>query len=95
MRGLPDIGGIRARVHGRVQGVGFRYATLRFAEARQIRGWVRNHHDGSVEVVARGNALQIDELQTWLAIGPPGARVDGVEYLSPIDVTEDRFEIRP
>ena len=40
--------GIRIRVSGRVQGVFFRNWTIDEAEARDIRGWVRNRPDGSV-----------------------------------------------
>ncbi|HEY7509386.1 MAG TPA: acylphosphatase, partial [Vicinamibacteria bacterium] len=39
-------------VHGRVQGVGYRYFVQREADARGVTGFVRNLPDGSVEVVA-------------------------------------------
>ena len=42
-------------VHGRVQGVGFRFWTLRMAEQRGVSGWVRNRLDGTVEVHAEGD----------------------------------------
>jgi acylphosphatase len=43
---------VRVVFTGRVQGVGFRYTTARLAQEFEIRGWVRNEFDGSVELVA-------------------------------------------
>jgi acylphosphatase len=50
------------RVHysGRVQGVGFRYTTERMAADYPIDGYVKNLPDGAVEVVAEGEAKQVD-----------------------------------
>ncbi len=39
---------------GMVQGVGFRYQTERVARSFDVTGYVRNTHDGHVEVVAEG-----------------------------------------
>ena len=44
----------QAIVRGRVQGVGFRYTSLRMAGRSEITGFVRNLPDGSVEMVAQG-----------------------------------------
>ena len=66
-------------VHGRVQGVGFRYAASRTARKLKLTGWVRNQPDGSVEIVAEGPASSIKKFETWLESGPPGARVSRVE----------------
>ena len=41
-------------MHGFVQGVGFRFATAREAESRNVAGWVRNRPDGTVEAVFEG-----------------------------------------
>ena len=45
---------------GDVQGVGFRYTACRVAEGYGIAGYVRNLSDGSVEVVAEGDGVEID-----------------------------------
>ena len=68
------------RVTGRVQGVGFRAATVRQAHLAGITGWVRNAADGSVEVLIQGNAEQVDRMLSWLHRGPPAARVDEVSH---------------
>lgn len=66
-------------VRGRVQGVWFRASTREQAERLGLRGFVRNLDDGRVEVLAAGEAGAIETLARWLAHGPAGARVDGVE----------------
>ncbi len=66
-------------VQCRVQGVGFRWFVLRQAEALGLVGWVRNQDDGSVEVVARGAAAAMGQMEEALRHGPSGARVSHVE----------------
>ena len=63
------------RIAGRVQGVGFRYATMVEAEARRLRGWGRNLPDGRVEVVAEGTTPAVTGLVDWCRNGPRHARV--------------------
>lgn len=67
------------RVRGRVQGVGFRYFVEHSAKALDIRGWVRNVDDGSVEVYALGTARQLADLAGELWRGPRWAEVRGVD----------------
>lgn len=69
----------KAWVHGRVQGVGFRYSTQAEARTLGVLGYARNLDDGSVEVLAWGEAEQVEALIAWLkAGGPRSARVDKV-----------------
>ena len=65
-------------VRGRVQGVGFRWFVEREAHILGIGGWVRNNHDGSVEVLAQGTPDQLAGLYSKLRQGPRAARVDDV-----------------
>lgn len=68
-----------AWVHGSVQGVGFRYTTQHEAQRLGLSGYARNLDDGSVEVVACGEAENVNKLIEWLkAGGPRSARVDKV-----------------
>ena len=69
---------VRCIVSGRVQGVYFRASTVAEAERLQLRGWARNLDDGTVEVVACGDAAAVSRLAGWLWHGPPAARVVGV-----------------
>jgi len=67
---------VQLKITGRVQGVGFRWATQAAAERLGITGWVRNAEDGAVEAVAEGDADSIVQFVAWCRSGPPGARVD-------------------
>ena len=69
----------RYLVRGRVQGVGFRWFVEREAHMLGIAGWVRNNHDGSVEVMAQGTRDQLSGFHARLREGPRAARVDAVE----------------
>ncbi len=69
----------RYMVRGRVQGVGFRWFVEREAHLLKIAGWVRNNHDGTVEVFAQGTRDQLLGLHSRLREGPRAARVDTVE----------------
>lgn len=74
-------------VHGRVQGVWFRDSTRREAQRLGIRGHAINLADGNVEVFAIGTDTALDELEQWLHVGPPVARVTRVVALE-VEVDE-------
>ena len=67
-----------ATVHGRVQGVGFRYHVQRRAGSLGLRGWVANGSDGTVRCLAEGSRADLEVLSGILRTGPSGARVDRV-----------------
>ncbi len=62
----------RVIVHGRVQGVGFRFAVARAAEARAVTGWVPNRADGAVEAVFEGEPEPVESLIRFCGSGPRG-----------------------
>jgi acylphosphatase len=66
-------------IHGRVQGVGFRFWTQGEALARGLAGWVRNRRDGTVEAVIAGPPEAIEAMSTALRQGPPAAYVSHIE----------------
>ncbi len=70
---------MRFLVHGRVQGVGFRWWVWRQATGLGLRGLARNLRDGSVEVIAEGSESALGDLERALALGPPAAWVERVE----------------
>lgn len=71
--------GRRFTIKGRVQRVGFRYFVENAAQREGIQGYVRNRHDGSVEVVAEGDADAMQRFEMAVRRGPAGARVDDVD----------------
>ncbi len=82
---------VSVRVTGRVQGVGFRAASIRQAHKLGITGWVRNATDlSSVEAMLQGPHDKVDRMLSWLLTGPPGARVD--EVSSQVFVTDRHFD---
>ena len=69
----------RLVVHGRVQGVGFRYAMVDAATSTGAHGWVRNRRDGTVEALVQGETAIVDAVIAWCRRGPPAARVTTVD----------------
>lgn len=94
LSGMGATQAIRATVHGRVQGVGFRDATVRRAHALGLTGWVRNGHDGAVLVHAEGPADALASFEAFLREGPRGARVEqaAIERVRPEG--HEQFAIR-
>ena len=66
-------------VHGRVQGVGFRYFVLQRARALKLSGYARNLAAGTVEVYAEGDRSALASLEQELRRGPRAATVTRVE----------------
>lgn len=71
------------RVHvliaGYVQGVGYRFFAVRKAREFDVKGWVRNCDDGTVEVVAEGESGMVQEFVRVLRTGPSAADVRSVK----------------
>lgn len=70
---------VHAVVHGRVQGVNFRYYTTRTARRLGLTGWVANRRDGTVETIAEGDRADAEDFVDFLHRGSPAAQVDGVD----------------
>lgn len=84
---------LNVRIHGKVQGVGFRIATVRQAHSLGVAGWVRNREDGTVEALLQAPHDHIDQMLSWLHVGPPAAQVKQVEIAEVHEERRyDRFE---
>jgi len=69
---------LHAMIVGYVQGVGFRYFVVDNAVALGLTGWVRNLHNGNVEVMAEGDRQSLGKLLSTLHRGPHGGFVTSV-----------------
>jgi DNA ligase D-like protein (predicted 3'-phosphoesterase) len=85
---------VRATVHGRVQAVGFREATLRRAHELGVLGWVRNAEDGTVAVHAEGEEAAVEGLVEFLRGGPSGAAVEEVTTEAVKPEGHEQFAVR-
>ena len=85
----------RVRIHGVVQGVGFRPFVYRLADRHELKGWVRNT-SGSVDIEAEGDEAS---LRSFLACvrgeAPPRARIENVEASFHSPVGYSSFDILP
>ncbi len=68
-------------IWGWVQGVFFRANLLEKAIANNVRGWVRNNSDGTVEAVLEGDEHNVERVVNWCHRGPGGAVVEDVQVL--------------
>lgn len=74
----PDVVRLVAWVHGRVQGVGFRWWTRSRALELGLTGYAANKPDGRVHVVAEGPETACRELSELLRGGHGPGEVDVV-----------------
>lgn len=80
-------------VHGRVQGVGFRFFTAQKANALGLMGNVKNLNDGTVEVNVSGDSDQVQAFLEWIHKGPETAIVDQLNYKTQEPFQADSFSI--
>jgi len=85
------------RAHGRVQGIGYRYACEGRARTLGVTGWVRNRMDDSVEALLQGTAEQLDAMCEWMREGMPAALVErlDVKPVAPPFARHSSFERLP
>ncbi len=69
---------------GQVQGVGFRYTSLRIAAGYEVTGFVRNLPDGTVEMSAQGTKMEIDncvrDIQEYFGGHIRGCAIQEIPY---------------
>ena len=81
-------------IMGRVQGVGFRYFAISWAERLGLTGYVRNNYDGSVETEVEGDRSAVEEYIAQMKLGPRWSRVTDVrvEY-KPYEGIYQNFDV--
>lgn len=84
----------RIRVHGVVQGVGFRPFVFRLAAENTLGGWVANGTEG-VEIFLEGANENVERFVNTLRAAPPAAaRIASIEVQSSSPVGATDFTIR-
>ncbi|MBO2533706.1 acylphosphatase [Planifilum fulgidum] len=84
----------RIVVHGRVQGVGFRYHVYQQALRLGIHGWVKNLPDGTVEIDAEGPASRMEPFVEAVKKGSPASKVTHLDIRDAEPAGFQQFEIR-
>jgi acylphosphatase len=72
---------VRLRIDGQVLRTGFRGWAQKMAEERGLDGWVRDRHEGWIEILLAGSAGAVDDMIQACRDGPKGAKVTGVSEL--------------
>lgn len=86
---------IALAVHGRVQGVGFRFFTKDSADRLRLTGWVRNEFNGTVVAEVQGEATHVDRFCSELGRGPMFGSVSDLQLQEiPTVSNESLFTIR-
>lgn len=67
------------RIHGKVQGVGYRFYATRVARRMGLKGWIQNNRDGTVEALVEGEKQNIDDWIEEIREGPRYAEVVRIE----------------
>lgn len=70
------------KIHGKVQGVGYRFFATRVARRLGLKGWIQNNRDGSVEAAVEGEKSAIDDWIEELKEGPRYAEVTHIDQES-------------
>jgi len=84
---------VHIQISGRVQGVFFRVYTQKFArELTDVTGFVRNLHDGRVEIFAEGSKESLSKLELWAQKeGSPSSRITKTD-ISWTDIRTRKFK---
>ena len=86
---------VEVNYNGSVQGVGFRFAAVRFANAYDVKGYVRNLPGGNVEIVAEAEEKTLKDFLQAI-IEDMGNVIDKYsDNWFPPSGEFKRFEIRP
>jgi len=83
----------KIEITGKVQGVAFRYSAKTVADALGITGYAKNLYDGSVEIVANGDEIALQQFIQWCQQGPTRARIKNVDLTIISEKVFERFEV--
>ena len=76
---------MEVKVFGRVQGVGFRKKVKKFALEKDLKGFVKNNLDGSVNILVSGSKTNLNEFLKWLK------NVNGLSSVKKIEILNKKI----
>lgn len=79
------------KIKGKVQGVGFRQNAFILAQKLGLKGWVKNTHEGDVEVMIEGESSTVALFEEWCHEGPIHSVVTSVNVLNSENTSETIF----
>ena len=89
---------MRLTVHGRVQGVGYRYSIIDHIEKNQVlvRGFVENLPNGTVFILAQGDIESLKDVRRFAVKGSERCEVREIEevYQEISEYSFDSFDIK-
>jgi len=91
---MSEIVNYRIIVHGRVQGVGYRYSALNMAKHLSLSGYVKNLSSGAVQLEIEGPFTAAQQMIAWCKSGPGTGYVDDVELNQREVKHYSSFEVR-
>ncbi len=84
----------RLHIQGKVQGVFYRKSAQNHALSLNLKGWVRNLPDGSVEAEIEGSLEDCQAMIQWCRQGPPLAQVRDVAVEEILVCGDTQFIVR-
>ncbi|MDD3678861.1 MAG: acylphosphatase [Patescibacteria group bacterium] len=82
-------------IRGDVQGVFYRHNAKKIAEKVNVKGWIKNNQDGTVEAFIQGQPKNVEEFVTWCKVGSPLSIVESVSVeIVKNDEKFNKFEVR-
>ncbi len=85
---------LNIKIHGRVQGVGFRNFAQRIANESSVKGFCQNEADGTVYVEIETTQMKADEYLEWMYRGSVMAKVSKIDVQPGNVIGFKHFEIR-
>lgn len=89
---------MKLTIHGRVQGVGYRYSIIDQIEKNQtvVRGYVQNQANGTVRIIAQGDIEALKDIRRFALEGSGKSQVREIEEVIQelSEYTFDSFDIR-
>ncbi len=70
---------VKLKIHGKIQGVFFRYTAKQIADKLKVKGWIKNNFDGTIDAVIEGKDEAVDEMVKWCKAGPTNSIVEKVD----------------